>query len=71
MLLLGVPEQAMMRIMGWSNSAMAARYQHVTAAIRDDVADRVGGLLWTAEITPVQRSNETETETDSRNAGAR
>jgi hypothetical protein len=25
---------------------MAARYQHITAAIRRDVAQRVGGLLW-------------------------
>lgn len=31
---------------------MAARYQHVTAAIQVDVAERVGGLLWTTtEIT--------------------
>jgi hypothetical protein len=35
-----------MGIMGWSNTAMAARYQHITAAIRRDVAQRVGGLLW-------------------------
>ncbi|WP_306744311.1 hypothetical protein [Saccharothrix yanglingensis] len=31
--------------MGWSNTAMAARYQHITAAIRRAVAQRVGGLL--------------------------
>jgi integrase len=34
------------RIMGWSSTAMAARYQHVTDPIRRDVADRLGGLLW-------------------------
>ena len=28
LLILGVPEQAVMKIMGWSHSAMAARYQH-------------------------------------------
>jgi integrase len=32
--------------MGWSSTAMAARYQHVTDPIRRDVARRVGGLLW-------------------------
>ena len=35
-----------MGVMGWSNTAMAARYQHITATIRRDVAQRVGGLLW-------------------------
>lgn len=35
-----------MAIMGWSNTAMAARYQHIIAAIRRDVATSVGGLLW-------------------------
>ncbi|MFC0115998.1 tyrosine-type recombinase/integrase [Kibdelosporangium aridum] len=46
LLLLGVAERTVMGIMGWSNTAMAARYQHITAAIRRDVAQRVGGLLW-------------------------
>ena len=40
-----------MDLMGWSHSAMAKRYQHVTAAIRADVAERVGALLWTANET--------------------
>lgn len=35
-----------MSIMGWSSSAMAARYQHMTDSIRHDVAKRVDGLLW-------------------------
>ncbi|WP_272948973.1 tyrosine-type recombinase/integrase [Kribbella soli] len=43
-LLLGVPERAVMGIMGWPTTAMAARYQHITEAVRRDVADRVGGL---------------------------
>jgi len=38
-----------MGLMGWSNSAMAARYQHITKAVQRDVARRVGGLLWQAE----------------------
>jgi integrase len=46
LLLLGVPERAVMGLMGWSNSAMAARYQHITAQVRRDIAKRVGGLLW-------------------------
>lgn len=58
LLLLGVPDRATMEIMGWSHSAMAARYQHLTGAIRDDIASRVGGLLWgpseTQTETPVQ-----------------
>jgi integrase len=47
LLILGVPERTVMSIMGWSSTAMAARYQHVTDSIRQDVAKRVGGLLWT------------------------
>jgi integrase len=46
LLLLRVGERTVMGIMGWSNTAMAARYQHITAQIRRDVAERVGGLLW-------------------------
>jgi integrase len=46
LLLLGVPERAVMGIMGWSNSSMAARYQHLTEQIRTDIAKRVGGLIW-------------------------
>jgi integrase len=46
LLILGVPERVVMEIMGWSSTAMAARYQHVTARIRRDVAKQVGGLIW-------------------------
>jgi integrase len=49
LLILGVPERAVMGVMGWSTTAMAARYQHVTDTIRQDIADRVGGLIWTAD----------------------
>jgi len=34
------------QFMGWSSTAMAARYQHITDPIRRDIAKRVGGLLW-------------------------
>lgn len=46
LLILGVPERAVMGLMGWSTTAMAARYQHITGAVRHDVAERVGGLIW-------------------------
>lgn len=53
LLLLGVPERTVMGVMGWSNTAMAARYQHIIAAIRRDVADQIGGLLWIGEDSDV------------------
>ena len=46
LLILGVPERAVMGLMGWSTTAMAASYQHITGAVRGDVAERVGGLIW-------------------------
>jgi len=49
LLLLGVNERTMMGVMGWSNPAMTQRYAHMVEAIRKDVAERVGGLLWTVE----------------------
>jgi len=51
LLLLGVPDRTVMEIMGWSNSGMAARYQHVTAPIRRAVAAQLGDLLWNATET--------------------
>jgi integrase len=49
LLLLGVNERTMMGVMGWSDPAMTQRYAHMVEAIRKDVAERVGGLLWTIE----------------------
>lgn len=46
LLILGVPTPTAMAIMGWSNAAMAKRYQHLIDSIRRDVAKQVGGLLW-------------------------
>lgn len=48
LLLLGVPERAVMGVMGCSHTAMAARYQHVTSTIQRDIATRIGGLIWQA-----------------------
>jgi integrase len=54
LLLLGVHEQTMMRLMGWSTTAMASRYAHVTASLRREVADQVGDLLWDASGTAAE-----------------
>ncbi|MDT7624949.1 MAG: hypothetical protein QOF99_5850 [Pseudonocardiales bacterium] len=35
-----------MEFMGWSHSSMAKRYQHVTAVLRRDIAQRLSGYLW-------------------------
>jgi hypothetical protein len=45
LLLLGVPLPAVMEIMGWSNSKVAKRYSHVTAAIQNSIASQVNTLL--------------------------
>lgn len=46
LLILGVPERAVMGLMGWSTTAMAARYQHMVDAVRADVAKQVDDLIW-------------------------
>jgi integrase len=56
LLLLGVPERAVMDVMGWSNSTIVTRYAQVTARLRRDIADRLNSFLWAA--------NETRNETD-------
>ncbi len=49
LLILGVSERAVMGLMGWSTTAMAARYQHMVDAVRTDVARQVDGLIWQPE----------------------
>lgn len=49
LLILGVPERAVMGLMGWSTTAMAARYQHMVDAVRKDIARQVDGLIWKPE----------------------
>jgi integrase len=46
LLLLGVQLPAAMEIMGWSNTKVAKRYSHVTAAIQNNIASQVNMLLW-------------------------
>jgi integrase len=62
LLILGVPERTVMGVMGWSNSSMAARYQHVTDPIRREVAGRVDGLIWDRKRGN-RKLTETKTET--------
>lgn len=52
LLILGVPERAVMSIMGWSSTGMAVRYQHVTDPIRQTIAKQVDGLLWQRSTEP-------------------
>ncbi len=54
---LGVPERTAMGIMGWSNPSITRRYQHVTATARQDVAERIGGVLWEARTRSRQTPN--------------
>ncbi|GGW26480.1 hypothetical protein GCM10010320_00880 [Streptomyces caelestis] len=46
LLILGVPERVVMGLMGWSTTAMAARYQHMVDAVRAEVARQVDSLMW-------------------------
>jgi len=49
LLLLKIPDATVMKLMGWSSSSMAERYQHVTGEIRKDVAVQLGDLIWKPE----------------------
>jgi integrase len=51
LLLLGVSERAAMDMMGWSNTKVAQRYMHVLAALREEIAAKVGGFIWGGEAT--------------------
>ncbi|MET7572536.1 site-specific integrase [Streptomyces sp. NPDC005492] len=50
LLILGVPERAVMGLMGWSTTAMAARYQHMVDAVRTDIARQLDGLIWQSDV---------------------
>jgi hypothetical protein len=43
-----------MAVMGWSITAMAVRYQHTVTAIRREVADQIGGVIWKPPADPNQ-----------------
>ncbi|MGD3106506.1 tyrosine-type recombinase/integrase [Streptomyces sp. YGL11-2] len=51
LLILGVPEAVVDRIMGWEpgkSARMRRRYQHLTGQVLQQTAAKVGGLLWGA-----------------------
>lgn len=48
LLILGVPDRAVMEIMGWSTATMKQRYMHVTEGVRQDVAQRLNQYFWGA-----------------------
>lgn len=52
LLILGVPARTVMSLMGWSSAEMAARHQHVTDVVRQDVARRVDSLIWREPNAP-------------------
>ena len=56
LLILGQPGPTVMALMGWSSESMAARYQHVTDAVRSEVARQVGSLIWEARSGPESES---------------
>jgi integrase len=49
LLILGVPERAVMGLMGWSSTSMAARYQHMVDTVRNSIAEQVDVLIWERE----------------------
>jgi integrase len=46
LLLLGVPDRAVMGVMGWAQVTMTKRSQHITSELTTMIADRVGALYW-------------------------
>lgn len=46
LLVLGIPQRAVMDVMGWSEASMATRYQHITAELTAAIAEQVGQLYW-------------------------
>ena len=54
LLVLNIGTRAVMDLMGWSSSSMAARYQHVSDDLRHDIADSLGGLFWDATETTTE-----------------
>ena len=56
LLVLRQPTPTVMSLMGWSSESMAARYQHVTDAMRSQVASQVGELIWNLPPGPGERA---------------
>ncbi|PZH16440.1 site-specific integrase [Streptomyces sp. NTH33] len=57
LLILGVPDAVVDRIMGWEpgkSARMRSRYQHLTGQVLQQTAAKVGGLLWGPTPHPPQ-----------------
>ncbi|MFE9172002.1 tyrosine-type recombinase/integrase [Streptomyces kebangsaanensis] len=57
LLILGVPDAVVDRIMGWEpgkSARMRSRYQHLTGPVLQQTAAKVGGLLWGPTPHPPQ-----------------
>lgn len=52
LLILRVPDRTVQGLMGWSDSTMPARYQHLVKQVRKDVADQLGAFIWEAPQAP-------------------
>jgi hypothetical protein len=55
-LVLRQPTPTVMSLMGWSSESMAVRYQHVTDAMRSQVASQLGDLIWNPPAGPGDRA---------------
>ncbi|MBL8931162.1 MAG: hypothetical protein JNL54_13655 [Kineosporiaceae bacterium] len=64
LLVLGVNQRAVMRIMRWSTGAMTQHYQHLVPEVLRDVADQMGQTLWAPHTGESRHQTETGTETD-------
>lgn len=69
LLVLGVPQRAVMDVMGWSHTSMTVRYQHLSGQVRRDIADQLGGLLWGATETGTETTGDRPGEADRKDAG--
>lgn len=49
---IGTSDRSIMSLMGWSNTAMLARYAHMANEVRTEVAYRQARLLWPSEQRP-------------------
>ncbi len=57
LLILGVPDTVVDRIMGWEpgkSARMRSRYQHLTGPVLQQTAAKVGALIWGSSPTPHQ-----------------
>lgn len=59
LLVLRQPTPTVMSLMGWSSESMAARYQHVTDAMRSQVASQLGELVWDSAAASVGQATVT------------